>query len=119
MQVNICENNKITPGNIKCGHTPLNLIKIIGAFFNVTFPFNFSKKKFLSLQASSMLKFFFENGHLTSAMPSDVASVLSNRGGSRSFRTSVKIFLADGALSALGVVSTGRGRLQAGGGVGG
>jgi hypothetical protein len=36
------------------------------------------------------------------------------RGGSRIFRTSVKIFLADGALSALGVVSTGRGRLQAG-----
>jgi hypothetical protein len=36
------------------------------------------------------------------------------RGGSRIFRTSVKCFLADGALSALGVVSTGRGRLQAG-----
>jgi hypothetical protein len=30
-----------------------------------------------------------------------------------------KFFLADGALSALGVVSTGRGRLQAGGGGGG
>ena len=41
-----------------------------------------------------------------------------HRGGSRIFRTSVKIFLADGALSALGVVSTGRGRLQAGGGWG-
>jgi hypothetical protein len=41
------------------------------------------------------------------------------RGGSRIFRTSVKIFLADGALSTLGVVSTGRGRLQAGGGGGG
>jgi hypothetical protein len=40
----------------------------------------------------------------------------STRGGSRIFRTSVKIFLADGALSALGVVSTGRGRLQAWGG---
>jgi hypothetical protein len=38
------------------------------------------------------------------------------RGGPRIFRTSVKIFLADGALSALGVVSTGRGRLKAGGG---
>ena len=38
-----------------------------------------------------------------------------NRGGSRIFRTSVKNFLADEALSALGVVSTGRSRLQAGG----
>ena len=35
-----------------------------------------------------------------------------SRGGSRIFRTSVKNFLADGALSALGVVSTGRGRLR-------
>ena len=43
----------------------------------------------------------------------------TGRGGSRIFCTSVKIFLADGALSALGVVSTGRGRLQAGGGGGG
>ena len=42
----------------------------------------------------------------------------NNRGGSRIFRTSVKKFLADGALSALGVISTGRGRLQPGGGVG-
>jgi hypothetical protein len=45
------------------------------------------------------------------------------RGGSRIFRTSVKIFLADGSLSALGVVSTGCGdvvdsRREGGGGVG-
>jgi hypothetical protein len=41
-----------------------------------------------------------------------------SRGGSRIFRTSVNFFLADGALSALGV-SIGRGRLHAwGGGVG-
>ena len=38
--------------------------------------------------------------------------------GSRIFRTSVKNFLADGALSALSVVSTGRGLLKAGGGGG-
>ena len=51
-------------------------------------------------------------------------TIISNiewcRGGSRIFRTSVvKIFLADGALSALGVVWIGRGRRQAGGGGGG
>jgi hypothetical protein len=43
-------------------------------------------------------------------------SVVTIRGGSRIFGTSVKIFLVDGALPALGLVSTGRGRLQAGGG---
>ena len=55
---------------------------------------------------------------LSAQQPARACQVGRARGGSRIFRTSVKNFLADGALSALGVVSTGRGRLQSEGGSG-
>jgi hypothetical protein len=71
------------------------------------------KRQAIPVQAPSVYDLEDVDDGITEAIADKLADNVYDRGGSRIFRTSVKIFLADGALSALGVVSTGCGRLQA------
>jgi hypothetical protein len=61
---------------------------------------------------------FFVNSVFLAALLGTCNPILNSPGADLGFFVPQSKFLADGVLSALGVVSTGRGRLQAGGGSG-